>query len=157
MIRPAIPADIYRLVEMGKAFFAETGWDKQADFDVESYAYSCAMLMDGGGILLVAEKDGDVVAMVAAGTCPATWNRNVLLGQELWWYCEPASRKGNVIGSKLMTALEDAFVARGVCLASMSAEEGMRSDALGRLYRQRGYFPRERLFWKQMSPGKAAA
>ncbi|HEX7971891.1 MAG TPA: GNAT family N-acetyltransferase [Thiobacillus sp.] len=153
MIRPAVPTDVQRLMEMGHAFFIEAGWDKHADFDEESFAFTCGALI-ANGILLVADKDDNgVVGMAAAGIAPAYWNRSVLTAQELFWYCEPAHRLG--LGSKLMKELEAAAIERGVVLFSMSAEEGLRSEALSRLYRQRGYFPMEKLFWKSF--GREAA
>lgn len=154
MIRPAIPEDIFRLRDMGQAFFVETGWNKHAEFDVQSYARTVAALIEHG-VLLVAEKDGRVVGMAAAGVAPAWWNKNVLTAQELWWYVEPDHRKG--LGGQLMDALEAAVTDLGVMLFSMSAEEGLRSKALTRLYRARGYFPSETLFWKQLAGKDCAA
>ncbi|WP_299109801.1 GNAT family N-acetyltransferase [uncultured Bradyrhizobium sp.] len=155
MIRRAIPEDIFRLAEMGQAFFDEAGIAERLaagdgarlEFDLESFARTVAALIEHG-ILLVAEKGGTVVGMAAAGASPAWWNRKVLTAQELFWYVEPGHRKG--IGAKLMSALEEAVGSLGVTLFSMSAEEGLRSTALNRLYRQRGYFPTETLFWKQI-------
>lgn len=147
MIRPAVPDDIFRLLEMGAAFFVEAGWHKHAEFDRDSFAFACANLMDHG-VLLVAEKNGQPVGMMGAGLSPAYWNREVLTSQELFWYCEPKHRDG--LGSAMMREMEARLQALGVRLFSMSAEEGLRSTALNRIYRQRGYFPMERLFWKQL-------
>lgn len=155
MIRPAIPEDIFRLRDMGQAFFIETGWNKHASFDVESYAHTIAALIENG-VLLVAERDGNVVGMAAAGLAPAWWNKNVLTAQELFWYVEPDHRRG--LGGQLMDALESAVTDLGVVLFSMSAEEGLRGPALSRLYRQKGYFPMEALFWKRLDQvGKECA
>ncbi len=149
MIRPAIPADIERLVAMGQAFFAETGWDKQAEFDIETFAYTSAMLADAG-LLFVAVSDG-VVGMAGAGISPSWWNKRILVAQELFWYIEPTHRAQKIgLGRALFEALEERVKSLGAVLFSMSAEEGMRSEALARLYRGRGYVPRERLFWKSL-------
>jgi GNAT superfamily N-acetyltransferase len=153
MIRPAVPDDIFRLADMGRAFFDEAGFAEKMTgegrftFDLETFGHTVAALIERG-VLLVAEKGGEVVGMAAAGVAPAWWNRNVLTAQELFWYVDPAHRKG--LGSQLMDALEAAVGDLGVVLFSMSAEEGLRSTALNRLYRQRGYFPTEMLFWKQL-------
>lgn len=149
MIRPAVPEDIYRLVEMARAFWAETGWGDRAEFDVESFAFTAGTLMDRGVLLVSVADDGNVVGMAGAGLAQAWWNRNVLTAQEIFWYCEKGHRKG--LGRQLMTNLEAAVASLGVKLFSMSAEEGLRSKALGRLYRQRGYIPSEMLFWKELS------
>jgi hypothetical protein len=147
MIRRAIPTDIHRLMAMGQAFFIEAGWRRHAEFDAESFAYTCGLLMDHG-VFLVAENDDGVVGMVAAGISPAYWNRKVLTGQELFWYVLPEHRTGT--GGLLMAGLENAMKSLGVVLCSMSAEEGLRSNALHRLYRLRGYWPAEKLFWKRL-------
>lgn len=152
MIRPAVPTDIHSLLDMGRAFFVEAGWSGFADFDDESFAYTCGHLMDNG-VFLVAERDGAVVGMAAAGLAPAYWNRNVLTAQELFWYVQRDHRRG--IGGKLMNALEVAVKTLGVRLFSMSAEEGLRADALSQLYAKRGYRPTERLFWKQLNGASA--
>lgn len=151
MIRPAIPHDIFRLADMGQAFFAEAGFSAKfagLSFDLDSFAHTVAALIEHG-VLLVAEKEDSVVGMAGAGIAPAWWNRNVLTCQELFWYIEKPHRFG--LGTKLMQALEAAVADLGVVLFSMSAEEGLRSEALNRIYRQRGYFPTERLFWKQLT------
>lgn len=150
MIRRAEPEDIHTLIEFGRAFFEEAGWSARATFDAESFAHTCGVLMDGGILLVALEKDS-VVGMAAAGMAPAWWNRNVLTAQELFWYVHPRHRKGH--GHRLMGALEAVATSLGVQLFSMSAEEGLRSTALNRLYRQRGYFPAEKLFWKELSGG----
>lgn len=152
MIRPAVPQDIFRLADMGAAFFKEAGFaDKlpggeSLTFDLESFGRTVGALIDGAGVILVAETDGEVIGMAAAGFAPAWWNYNVRSAQEIFFYCDPAHRKG--VGRDLMRALEKAVKQRDVVLFSMAAEEGLRSDALTRLYRACGYFPTEKVFWK---------
>lgn len=162
MIRPAVPQDIFRLADMGQAFFKEAGFasklaseGKRLEFDLESFGRTVAALIEHG-VLLVATSGDDPIGMAGAGLAPAWWNRNVLTAQELFWYIDPNFRIGFGFGTELMAALEAAVTNLGVVLFSMSAEEGLRSEALGRLYRQRGYFPTERLYWKQLSVGVAA-
>lgn len=145
MIRRAEPEDIHALIEMGQAFFIEAGWSARAAFDVESFAVTCGALMEGG-VLLVAEKGDEIIGMAGAAIAPAWWNRNVLTGQEVFYYARPGHRKGT--GRMLFAGLEVAVKSLGVVLFSMAAEEGLRSEALTRLYRARDYFPAERLFWK---------
>lgn len=154
MIRPAVPTDVFSLMDMGAAFFVEAGWDKHAQFDPESFAMTCGALIEGG-ILLVAEKDDGLAGMAGAALAPAYWNRKVLTSQELFWYCKPAHRKG--VGRRLMAALEDAVQSCGVTLFSMSAEEGLRGHTLGQLYARRGYFPVEKLYWKRFEPMREVA
>lgn len=133
---------------MGRDFFEEAGWAKHASFDPESFAYSCGLLMDNGIFMVADDDQAGVIGMAAAGVSPAYWNRTILTAQEIFWYVLPEHRTGT--GRLLMAALEDAMRAIGVVLCSMSAEEGLRSSALHRLYRQCGYWPAEKLFWKRL-------
>ncbi len=57
----------------------------------------------------------------------------------------------------MMAALEDAVRSCGVVLFSMSAEEGLRGDTLGKLYARRGFVPVERLYWKRFEPMRDVA
>lgn len=145
-VRRAQPEDIHALIEMGQAFFVEAGWSARASFDVESFAHTCGTLMDHGVLIVAETKGGKIIGMAAGGVAPAWWNRNVLTAQELFFYARPTHRKGT--GRMLFGGLEAAVKSLKVVLFSMSAEEGLRSDALTRLYRARDYFPAERLFWK---------
>ncbi len=149
MIRPAIPNDIFHLIDMGEAFHREAGIaarDERLSFDKDSFAYTAALLMDAG-LLLVMEADGKPVGMAAADGAPCWFNRKCVLGRELLWYVHPTHRKGKD-SRQLLGALEDLAKARGIHLFDVVAEEGERSDALGRLYRRAAYNPAERVFRK---------
>jgi GNAT superfamily N-acetyltransferase len=152
MIRPAIPADIFRLLEMGAAFHKEAGVAERHEgltFDRDSFAFSAATLMDAGLLLVMEGDKGDVIGMAAADGAPCFLNRNVVIGREQLWYVEPEHRKGKD-SRHLLGALEDLARARGIHLFDVVAEEGERSDALGRLYRRADYNPAERVFRKRL-------
>ncbi|TAJ89736.1 GNAT family N-acetyltransferase [Reyranella sp.] len=146
MIRRATPADSARLGELGARFFMEAGLaERGLQFCPDSYFKTLAAL-DESGILLVAEVDDEIVGVIGAGVCPAWWNNDVLTCQELLWYVLHSHRKGT--GRKLFDAFETEAKSRGVRLIGMSAEEGLRSTALYRFYRQRSYSLAEHMFWK---------
>jgi GNAT superfamily N-acetyltransferase len=146
VIRPAIPNDIQRLVEMGYAYFVDAGWEKHATFDIESFAFTCGVLLDSNGVLLVGEKEGRAVGMIGTGLVPFVWNRNIQAAVEIFWYCEPPHRRK--IGAALLAANEAALRKRGVHIASMSSEEGRKEANLGQFYVHKGYVPVERTYWK---------
>ena len=151
MIRPAIPNDIFHLIDMGEAFHREAGIAErypELTFDKDSFAYTAALLMDAG-LLLVMEEKGVPVGMAAADGAPCFLNRNFVIGREQLWYVEPEHRKGRD-SRHLLGALEDLARARGMHLFDVVAEEGERSDALGRLYRRAEYNPAERVFRKRL-------
>lgn len=146
MIRPAVPADSAKLGELGARFFLEAGLAARGlQFCPDSY-FRTLEALSKDGILLAAENEGEVVGIIGSGICPAWWNNDVLTCQELLWYVLPSHRLG--MGRKLFDAFEAEAKSRGVRLIGMTAEEGLRSTALNRLYRQRGYSLAELTFWK---------
>jgi GNAT superfamily N-acetyltransferase len=145
MIRAAVPTDIQRLVEMGYAYFMDAGWEKHASFDIESFAFTCGVLIDSGGVLLVGERNGRPVGMIGTGLTPFVMNRNIQTAQEIFFYVELPHRKK--ISAALLAANEAALRERGVRIASMSSEEGRD---LGQLYIHKGYVPVERMYWKAL-------
>lgn len=146
VIRPAVLDDAPALACLGAAFFVETGMAKRGlEFDPDSFLRMMEAL-SRDGILLVAVVDGAVVGAIGAGVLPAWWNTRTIVSQELLWYVSPQHRKG--VGRKLIEAFEAEAIARGARLIGMSAEQGLRSTALNRLYRQRGYSLSETMFWK---------
>lgn len=152
MIRLAVPDDGPSIMRMGEAFFHEAGHGARFTFDRESFARS-VIIFAQNDLLLVAEKNGEVVGMAAADVAPAFWNHNVLLSREAWWYVDRAHRQG--IGRRLLVALEDLLKERGATLFDVVAEEGegSRSESLARLYRAGGFSPAERTFRKVLTQG----
>lgn len=146
-IRPAEPADAEALVGMGEAFFKEAGWAERATFCPESFSRTLGRIATNG-ILLVVEKDGRAVGMAGAVFSPAYWNEKVLIGQELFWYCEPLHRKG--AGKELLRQLESAAQARNVKFFGMVAEHGLRHEALAQVYKRAGYSLAEHTFCKAL-------
>lgn len=145
MIRKATPEDTLALIELGRAFHAEAGKAEMGPFDPASFVEfldRCA----SQGALIVAEKGDQVVGMLGLLTGPAWWNKALLVGQEVFWYCKPAFRKGT--GAELLEALESASRARNVSVQFVACESGNRSEALSRLYRIKGYRPVETMFAK---------
>lgn len=147
MIRPALPADIKAIIDMGRAFFTEAGWSERAEFCPDSFTRTAARL-GADGLLLVVEKAGEVVGMAGAVLAPAYWNEKMLIGQELFWYCKPAHRKG--AGAELLRQLESAAKARNVKLFGMVAEHGLRHEALAQVYKKAGYALAEHTFCKAL-------
>lgn len=150
MIRAAVPDDAEALVRMGQAFFEEAGHAKEHEFDPVDFGGMLDLLAEAG-LLLVVEKDGQVIGMAAADVAPAFWNRRVLLGREAFWYIEPNHRNG--IGRELLNALVSAAKSYGATVFDVVAEdgEGKRGPALARLYRAGGFSPAETVFRKGLS------
>ena len=150
MIRDATQEDARRLAEMGEAFFNEAGLPARGvTFDVESFLTFCGGLVHTGSILLVGEAKGQVVAMMGVAVLPAYWNLNIRLAQECFLWVDPGFRKG--IGQTLVDEAERRAIQAGAVLSSMAAEHGLRSEAVGQLFRRKGYAPAETVFWKRLA------
>jgi GNAT superfamily N-acetyltransferase len=148
MIRPAAEHDIPLLLEMGRRFFGEAGWGDVTEYDPASMERTIRHLIDSeAGILLVAEADGEVAGMAGALLYPHYFNTDSLTGQEIFWWVEPAHRTG--FGGALLDAMESAAAAAGAVSFTMVSVASLRSDALDRVYRRRGYRPAERTYIKR--------
>lgn len=148
MIRPANEMDIPALLRMGHYFFDEAMWGDITEYDPGSMERTLHHLIDSAsGILLVAEVGGVVVGMAGALLYPHYFNTDSLTGQELFWWVDPVHRKG--VGAALLDALENAAKAAGAVSFTMVSVSYLRSDALDRVYRRRGYRPAERTYIKR--------
>ena len=148
-IRAATYADIPAIVTLGHAFFAASDMGALASFCPESLGASLHRIIAGdNGILLVAEVAGAVVGMAGAMVFPAYWNAAVTIGQETFWWVQPAHR--GAVGPMLMAGLEIEAKACGARSFLMVSLEALRPAAVARLYERGGYLPLEHSFWKAL-------
>lgn len=150
-IRHAQPDDLVDLLEMGRAFFEQSGNDAFTTFDEPSLSATLIGLMSGvgNGAVLVAEIGGAVVGMAAHVVFPFYANMNTKLGQELFWYCKPDFRSG--IGMELLNELEADAARKGADVFMSAAIAGLRDAAIGRIYQRRGYKPAENTFIRRLN------
>jgi GNAT superfamily N-acetyltransferase len=150
-IRPAEPKDLIDIIEMGRAFFEQSGNSAFTTFDEPSLTATVISLMSGvgNGALLVAEVDGEAVGIAAHVVFPFYANMNTKLGQELFWYCKPAFRNG--VGSALLDELEADARRKGADVFMSAAIAGLRDAAIGRVYQRRGYKPAENTYIRRLN------
>ena len=142
-IRDATEADIPRLVEMGRHFFAATAWKETAAYDGPSFAATLGMLIaSDDGIVLIAD-----FGMTAAICFPLFFNQGQRAAQEIVWWVEPDHRGK---GQQLLRAMECEAEAKGAMFMIMVNEESLRPDAVARVYRRHGYAPSEQQFVKRL-------
>lgn len=147
MVRMARESDLPRVAEMGKAFFAASGLGDIAELDEAAFAVTIKRFVQGDlpGALLVAEDNGGhVVGMAAFVVFPFYFNHAVSVGQEIFWWVEPAHRSG--AGRDLLTAMEQEARASGASLFIMASLAGQRDEALTRIYTRRGFRALENTF-----------
>ncbi|MCF4166331.1 GNAT family N-acetyltransferase [Zavarzinia compransoris] len=149
MIREAEPRDLERLVQMGRAFFHEAGWDDVSRWDDAGARDALGRMMGRDDcVMLVADVQGFVVGMAAAVICPTWFCPDEKTAQEWFWYVDPPARCG--VGGPLLAALETAVRDRGASSFTMLAVASLRAETLDRLYRRRGYRPAERTYIKRL-------
>lgn len=146
MIRDAHPDDLPALVEMGAAFHAESPWAKSlAPYDGQSFAGTCRLLGERGG-LLVAEEGGEVVGMIGASVVPLYFNAGIPVVQEVFWYALPEHRRG--LGMALLAALENKALAAGARALITAAMQSLRGEAVSAVLGRAGYPLVERMHAK---------
>lgn len=142
MIRPATLNDVATIVRLGEQFHAEAAWSDIVDYIPDDCAATITGMIESPlGIVLVAEKDGQIIGIAGGILSPVYFNLSHMSGQEMFWWVDPAQRRG--IGRLLLDALEGAARDAGAKSWSMIALDKVHPEIMGRLYRGRGYRPSE--------------
>lgn len=148
-IRPATENDIAVIAEMGARFFEEAQWSDVTEWDHDSICATLRHLIDNPlGILLVSTRKGVIRGMAGGLVHPAYFNMHHLTGQELFWWVEPSERGG--MGSLLLDCLELAAAQRGAQTWVMIALDKVRPNAVGAVYKRRGYRAAEHSWIKRL-------
>lgn len=145
--RIATADDLGRLWAMGNRFHEAAGQSVPAD--EECFRYMCIHLMSSG-FLYVLESSGNLIGMLGGMAYPHWWNRDYLVAQELFWWCEPEARGE---GGKLLSAFEDWARNKGVSEITMVGTGKLKHAALSRYYERRGYKATEQSFTKGFENG----
>ena len=149
MIRPAVSADVPRIVELVGHFLNQTPYGRLFDFDPDRLRLLADGVILDLGVILLAELDGVIVGMVAATALPEPYTGRPI-AEELAWWVEPAHRQG-AIGPKLLAALETWARTKGLALVKMVEPAG--TPGVGAYYRRRGYEPVE-IAWVKRLDGR---
>jgi len=103
-IRLANKFDIVQVIDLIKAFIHSANLNNKIkdniDYTYVNQLYHHCIL--GGGLGLVAEKDGDLVGMIAGIKSPNIWYVDDIALREIMFYIQPEFRKGRV-AYKLLT------------------------------------------------------
>lgn len=149
-VRRAIHADIPALLRMGRAFFEESGFEAESSYDEASVTATLTHLLDGGGAVFIAEKNGRAVGIAAALAYPFYFNTNCRAGQELFWWLDPAHR-GGVLGVRMLKAMEKWARDEGCHTFMMISLPSLTESPAAKLYARMGYRPSECNFIKRMN------
>lgn len=135
-IRPATREDIPAIVEMGRRFYAASGYEAIAPASNPSIAGLAILTMEQG-VMLVVEGDGELIGMASLFLEPFTFNPSVTIATELAWWIEPAHR-GGMLAVRMMASIEEACRAREVTAIRMATLANSPPQASA-LYERLGY------------------
>lgn len=152
MIRPGRFDDIRRLLELGEMLHAESCFADQP-FDRLKVADHLASLVVGanGGVLFVAERDGEVIGGMAGAFTEQWFNRErVVFDYSL--FIEPAKRHG-ITAVRLIRALVEWAKIKGASHISIGITTGIHVESTARLYQSQGFEPAGVLFKMEVHDG----
>lgn len=149
MIRHANHRDVPAMVEMGRQFHCDAGWGDITEFSNEDCAATLAKMVGlDDAILLVVEREGNLIGMAGGLASPIYFNHAHKTGQELFFWMEPGSRNGD--GRQLLEALEEEAREIGCQSWVMISLDRIRPEATGLLYKRRGYRASEHSWIKRL-------
>lgn len=131
-IRPAAVADLPAIVKMGCEFLETTSYKAIATPDPERiFDLIAGMMLNPNNIVLVADKDGVAVGLIAMYIVPNHVTGTLMAGEVVWWV-NPDARG---CGSKLLAAAEQWAKDQGAEAIHMIAP----TDRVGQYYLAKGY------------------
>ena len=111
MIRPATPADLSALIELGKSMHAESVYS-HLPFDAAKVSTLLVQLMNGSGCVFVAERDGRVIGGFAGGIAPHYFC-DVLMAFDFALFVRK-DKRGALAAAYLVEAYVDWALERGI-------------------------------------------
>ena len=148
MIREATPADIPRIVEMGRRFIAESSYKNHfAENPEQMKTLAEQIISNPKGRILISEKDAKVNGMLALLLFPHYFSGEPIAIEVFWWV-DPEARAGST-GLKLMRKAEEIALELGATKMQMVAP----TERIGELYKHFGYTEVESSYQKNLNGG----
>lgn len=135
MIRVATHADLPRILELGEALHALSSY-APISFDREKVATTMGSLIDGAGVVFLAERDGIVVGGFA-GAVSEFWFSTERLAYDYSFFIELSARNG-ITAMKLLTAFREWARIKGAKHLRLGITTGLHVESTARLYRAFG-------------------
>lgn len=144
-VRAATAMDMPAILEMGARFYASTEYTAIAPYCYGSAALLGQLLLDTG-VVLVAEREGQLLGVVGLSLVPFLFNRSVITAHEVMWWVDEEHRDSGA-GVALLRAIEPACRAKGASAIQMLHLATSPRQA-GVLYRRLGFSLSETLYFK---------
>ncbi|MBA6043835.1 GNAT family N-acetyltransferase [Pseudomonas lactis] len=135
MIRPAKHSDVPRLIELGTLLHSITSYSTMSFCPVKSAAF-LHELINGQGVVFVAEVRGEVVGGMAGGVIDQ-WFSNDLIAYDYSLFVEPSKRNG-VIAVRLIQTFKEWAKLKGAKQIYMGIGTGVSVEGTTRLYESQG-------------------
>ncbi len=145
MIRAAVLEDIPEMVRMGKRFHALTPSAHTMEFDDESFSETLLLLIPNSNNCVLVVDDGELCGMACAILMDCFFNKHRKICQELFCWVDEEKRGQ---GMMLFETLEDWALYKKAKIMIIALVPTLRSKALDRLYRARGFILTDSFYTK---------
>lgn len=145
VVRRANEQDLPAALRMAESFYATTDYPKVAAFSAVDVA-SIGPLLLSNGVMLVAERAGQIVGMVGLVLAPFLFNKSVTTAHEVVWWVDPDARDSGA-GVALLRAIEPACKDSGAVMIQMLHLANSPPQAAA-LYQRFGYVYAEASYMK---------
>ena len=151
-IRQAAIRDLDGMLQCAKKFHKYAKYTEQGLLLDEGSFNSIvkAYIINPKGIvlLLVDEKDGCIHGMIAGAVFPWSFNKNIQIMLELFYWVDPECRGLNSI--RLYKGYEKLAREKGAEFSFMVSVATELQEGVNRLYLRNGYVPQEQFFMKRL-------
>lgn len=149
LYRKAQHADWDVISQYAAEFYKGSGWQEILGKDANP-SVGLEEWIDAPNIFFeVAEDGGKIVGGIGVALVQALTVRDMMLGQELFWYVAPAHRNSSVAIKLLKHALEWAKQS-GASAFGISLLVGSMPDTVASIYERMGFVEVERIYVKEL-------
>ena len=148
MIRQATIADLPKMETRAREFFAASKY--LGEFDIEGFTESWTVLFNIGGVIFVAEQDGQLVGAIGALIHPEMYGKKGqkrIIAEELFWFVGAEYRR---TGVALYREFERWALAGGASELQMVHLLDSMPDKVARFYEHEGYAAAETRYIKRV-------
>jgi len=147
MIRVATLNDIDTIVEIGNVMHLESSY-RDLPFDCDKVKCLMAGLINGHGIVFVAEKGGSIIGGFAGGIADF-WFNNVSHAFDYGLFILPDHRGGSA-AIRLLSAFEHWAKSMGAVWCDVGITTGVHAEKTGKMYEKLGYHQSGLLYRKEV-------
>lgn len=144
MIRKATMDDMPRLIQMGRHFIGQTGYQRHiAANDIQMQVLAHHLMTNENTTIFAFERDGELIGMLGCMIFdhPVSGEK---IASEVFWWVEPESRG---VGFDLLRQFEKWAKAKGAAKMQMGAPAG---TTVGKFYERLGFLEVETLYQRDV-------